>query len=42
MTEEPAEYMASKKQKKQKIDYSLYLVTDRSFCPPDKFLNQIE
>lgn len=42
MTEEPAEYMASKKQKKQKNDYSLYLVTDRSFCPPDKFLHQIE
>lgn len=42
MTEEPAEYMASKKQKKQKMDYSLYLVTDRSFCPPDKFLHQIE
>ncbi|MBZ3934927.1 thiamine phosphate synthase [Methanimicrococcus blatticola] len=42
MTEETAEYMASKKLKKQKIDYSLYLVTDRSFCPPDKFLHQIE
>ena len=42
MTEEPAEYMASKNRKKQNVDYSLYLVTDRSFCPPDKFLHQIE
>ncbi|MDR2943490.1 MAG: thiamine phosphate synthase [Methanosarcinales archaeon] len=42
MTEEPAEYMASEKRSKPKIDYSLYLVTDRTFCPPGKFLHQIE
>lgn len=41
MTEERAEYFVKKKDK-QKPDYSLYLVADRSFCPPDKFLHQIE
>jgi thiamine-phosphate pyrophosphorylase len=38
MTEDPEQYFV----KKQKTDYSLYLVTDRSFCPPDLFLHQIE
>ena len=38
MTEDPEQYFV----KKQKTDYSLYLVTDRSFCPPDRFLHQIE
>lgn len=38
MTEEKAQYSVQK----PKTDYSLYLVTDRSFCPPDKFLHQIE
>lgn len=38
MTEEQAQYLIQK----QKTDYSLYLVTDRSFCAPDKFLHQIE
>ena len=38
MTEEPEQYFV----KKQKIDYSLYLVTDRSFCSPDRFLHQIK
>jgi Thiamine monophosphate synthase len=38
MSEEPEPYFV----KKQEIDYSLYLVADRSFCPPDRFLNQIE
>ncbi|MDV0445544.1 Thiamine-phosphate synthase [Methanimicrococcus sp. At1] len=38
MTEEPAQYLVNKR----KPDYSLYLVTDGSFCPPDQFLHQIE
>ncbi|MDL2261690.1 thiamine phosphate synthase [Methanimicrococcus sp. OttesenSCG-928-J09] len=38
MMEEKAQYSVQK----SKTDYSLYLVTDRSFCPPDKFLHQIE
>ncbi|WNY23176.1 Thiamine-phosphate synthase [Methanimicrococcus hongohii] len=40
MTEEPAVYFVKKD--KRKTDYSLYLVTDRSICPPDQFLNRIE
>lgn len=38
MKEEPSRYDIDKKP----VDYSLYLVTDRSFCPPGKFLYQIE
>jgi len=40
MTEDRTEYLTRKKQ--DLVDYSLYLVTDRSFCPPDKFLYQIK
>jgi len=40
MTENRTEYLFRKKQ--DLVDYSLYLVTDRSFCPPDKFLYQIK
>lgn len=43
MTEEPAEYIVTKKKKTVNDSiYSLYLVTDRSFCPPDLFLSQIK
>jgi len=40
--EPTAKYLTNPAKKKQgPVDYSLYLVTDRSFCPPDKFLYQI-
>lgn len=43
MTEEPAEYIVRKKKETANPSlYSLYLVTDRSFCPPDLFLSQIK
>jgi len=38
MSEESEPYFV----KKQKNDYSFYLVVDKSFCPPNRFLNQIE
>lgn len=38
MTEEKAQHRT----RHSKPDYSLYLVTDPSFCPPDQFLHQIE